>query len=252
VRLENTFIGADGVGEKTERRLWEQGVTRWSEFDRSVLGGKRGRNVAAFVSTAQDRLADDDAAYFDSTLPSGERWRLYENFSESTTFFDIETTGLDHDRDRVTTVTFHRDGDTTTLVRGDDLTRGAVREQFEASDLIATFNGKRFDVPFLETSFDLSVDVPHLDLMYTCKKLGLSGGLKQVERDLDLDRDRPDLSGRDAVRLWRDHERGRDGALDTLIEYNREDTENLRRVIERVTDDLHEQVFERARNGDVH
>jgi len=251
VRLENTFIGADGVGEKTERRLWREGVTRWSEFDRSVLGGRRGRNVEEFVATARDRLADDDAAYFESTLPSGERWRLYENFAETTTFFDIETTGLDRDRDRVTTVTFHRDGDTTTLVRGDDLTAGAVREQFRESDLIATFNGKRFDVPFLESSFDLSVDVPHLDLMYTCRKVGLSGGLKEIERDLGLDREKPDLSGRDAVRLWREHERGRDGALDTLIEYNREDTVNLRRVAERVTDDLHEQVFEQARRGEA-
>jgi uncharacterized protein YprB with RNaseH-like and TPR domain len=86
--------------------------------------------------------------------------------------------------------------------------------------------------------------------MYTCRKLDLSGGLKEIERDLGLDRDRPDLSGRDAVRLWRDHERGRDGALDTLIEYNREDTVNLRRVADRVTDDLHERVFERARRGD--
>ncbi len=251
MRLENTFIGADGVGERTERRLWEQGITHWDEFDPVVLGAKRGRSVAEFVDTARDRLADDDAAYFDSTLPSGERWRIYENFSEATTFFDIETTGLDHERDRVTTVTFHRDGDTTTLIRGDDLTRGAVREQFERSDLIATFNGKRFDVPFLETSFDLSVDVPHLDLMYTCRKLDLSGGLKQVERDLGLDRDRPDLSGRDAVRLWREHERGRDGALDTLVEYNREDTVNLKRVAERVTDDLHERVFEDARPDDA-
>jgi len=251
VRLENTFIGADGVGERTERRLWEQGITHWDEFDPGVLGAKRGQSVAEFVDTARDRLADDDAAYFDATLPSGERWRIYENFAEATTFFDIETTGLDHERDRVTTVTFHRDGDTTTLIRGDDLTRGAVREQFERSDLVATFNGKRFDVPFLETSFDLSVDVPHLDLLYTCRKLDLTGGLKQVERDLGLDRDRPDLSGRDAVRLWREHERGRDGALDTLVEYNREDTENLRRVAERVTDGLHERVFEDARSDDA-
>jgi hypothetical protein len=31
MRLENTFIGARGVGETTERDLWQRGVTHWDE-----------------------------------------------------------------------------------------------------------------------------------------------------------------------------------------------------------------------------
>ncbi|HKL30290.1 MAG TPA: ribonuclease H-like domain-containing protein [Natrialbaceae archaeon] len=248
MRLENTFVGARGIGETTERDLWRQGVTHWDDFDRSVLGGKRGRRLEDFIEEARDRLADDDARFFDDALPNGERWRLYENFRENACFFDIETTGLDHDRDVVTTVSFHRDGETTTLVRGRDLTREAVRAQLDEASLLVTFNGKRFDVPFLETSFDLDVNTPHLDAMYTCRKLDLSGGLKPIEREIGLDRDRPDISGRDAVRLWHEYERGDESALETLVEYNREDTVNLRRLLDDVTGRLHDRVFERVRS----
>jgi uncharacterized protein YprB with RNaseH-like and TPR domain len=79
--------------------------------------------------------------------------------------------------------------------------------------------------------------------MYTAKKIGLSGGLKQVEKDIGIERDRPDISGRDAVRLWREHESGRDGALETLISYNREDTVNLRTLADEVTTRLDQRVF---------
>ena len=73
MRLENTFVGARGIGETTERDLWRQGVTHWDDFDRSVLGGKRGRRLEDFIEEARDRLADDDARFFDDALPNGER-----------------------------------------------------------------------------------------------------------------------------------------------------------------------------------
>jgi uncharacterized protein YprB with RNaseH-like and TPR domain len=244
VRIENSFIPVSGVGEATERKLWSSGVTHWDEFDGSVVGSTRAERIESFIEDARPRLDRGDADFFDRALPSGERWRLYENFREDACFFDIETTGLDQQRDSVTTVSFHRDGDTTTLVRGDDLTADAVAAQLEDAQLLVTFNGKRFDVPFLETSFDLDLNQPHVDLMYTCKQLGYSGGLKQVEKDVGIERDRPDLSGRDAVRLWREHERGDDGALETLISYNRDDAVNLKELMETAQDELHSDVFE--------
>jgi hypothetical protein len=242
VRIENSFIPVQGVGSKTERSLWEQGITHWDDFDGSVVGPTTAERIESFIDVARDHVASGNSRFFDESFPSGERWRLYEDFRDSTTFFDIETTGLDHDRNDVTTVSFHRGGETTTLVRGDNLTAGALREQFADADLIATFNGKRFDVPFLEANFDVSVDVPHLDLMYTCRKLDLSGGLKQIERDVGIERDRPDISGRDAVRLWHEYERGDDSSLDTLVAYNRDDAVNLKALADTVTASLHDEV----------
>lgn len=243
MRIENSFIPVRGVGETTERRLWHDGITHWDDFTPDVVGRQTGENIDAFIDEARTHLDAGDATFFDGAFPSGERWRLYENFRDGACFFDIETTGLDHDRNRVTTVSFHCAGDTTTLVAGDDLTRETVQAQFDAADLLVSFNGKRFDVPFLETSFGMDVEVPHLDLMYTCRKLGLSGGLKPIEREVGIERDRPDISGRDAVRLWREHEAGRDGSLETLVSYNREDAVNLRTLADEVTGRLHDDLF---------
>ncbi len=242
MRIENSFIPVSGVGETTERNLWAAGVTNWDSFDPSHVGPTTGERIEAFIDTARDRLDREDSRFFGERFPSSELWRCYENFRDDTVFFDIETTGLSPGRDDVTTVSFHRDGDTTTLVRGDDLTAGNLREQLDGS-LLVTFNGASFDVPFLEESFDLDIDTPHIDAMYAAKKVGLSGGLKAIEPEVGIERDRPDISGRDAVRLWREHERGKDGSLETLVSYNREDTVNLKTLLDEVTDRLHDQTF---------
>ena len=242
MRLENTYIAVDGVGEKTERKLWASGARRWSEFDRSLCGPTTADRIESFIERARPRLADEDATFFDRELPDSERWRLYENFREEACFFDIETTGLNHTYDDVTCVSAHRGGRTETLVRGDDLTAENLRELLDAP-LLITFNGARFDVPFLETSFDFAIDAPHLDLMYPCKRAGLTGGLKAIEPEVGVERDRPDISGEDAVRLWREHERGVDGSLDTLVSYNREDTVNLQQVADTAIERLDRQLF---------
>ncbi|MFD1645327.1 ribonuclease H-like domain-containing protein [Haloarchaeobius litoreus] len=244
MRIENSFIPVRGVGEQTERDLWRAGITHWDEFDGSVVGPTTADRIESFIETATGRLDAGDTRFFDEQFPGSERWRFYENFREDTCFFDIETTGLSQERDDVTTVSFHRGGETTTLVQGDDLTAGALREQFDDAALVATFNGARFDVPFLETSFDVDIDVPHVDLMYPCKRLGLSGGLKSIEKEVGIARDEPDITGRDAVRLWHEYERGSDEALDTLVRYNRDDARNLQTLMDVVTDGLHARVFE--------
>jgi uncharacterized protein YprB with RNaseH-like and TPR domain len=207
------------------------------------VGSTTAERIESFIDTARSRLADGDARYFGERFPSGSYWRLYENFAERTCFLDIETTGLDHTHDDVTVVGLHRAGETDALVNGRDLTRERLAAELDDAKLLVTFNGKRFDVPFLETSFDLDIDVPHLDLMYPCRQMGLTGGLKEIEQRVGIDRDRPDLSGRDAVRLWREYERGDERSLETLVSYNRDDTANMERLVDIVTDRLHDDVF---------
>lgn len=241
MRLENSFILADGVGETTERRLWERGVTHWEDVLDGAVSGARGENLRRFVQRARPRLESDDAPFFESQLPGGEYWRMAENFEVAG--FDIETTGLDAETSVVTTVSVHRDGETETLVRGRDLTAANLRREFDAADVLVSFNGKRFDVPFLESAFDLEVTTPHLDLMYPARRVGLTGGLKAIERAVGIDRE-SDVDGREAVELWHRYQAGDEAALDRLVRYNRLDAENLLALTDAVVDRLDGEVFE--------
>lgn len=244
MRIENSFIPVRGVGETTERRLWEHGITHWDEFDGSVVGETLADRISSFIDDGRRHLERGDVSVFADAMPAASRWRCYENVREETCFLDIETTGLDASCNDVTTVSLHQGGETKTFVQGRDLTSQRLEDELEEAALLATFNGQRFDVPFLEGCYDIDVTTPHVDLMYPCKTLGLDGGLKAIERELGIDRDMPDLTGRDAVRLWHEYERGDDAALERLIEYNRADTRNMKPLMEIVTTQLHQSVFE--------
>ncbi|MFB6310073.1 MAG: ribonuclease H-like domain-containing protein [Salinirussus sp.] len=243
MRLENTFLPVEGVGPTTERRLWDAGVTHWEDFDGSVLGPTRGERISSFIDRGVKALDAGEIDFFDERLPSAEHWRYWRNFRDKAVAVDIETTGLDPDRAMVTTVTVRQGDDVRTLVRGDDLTGASLREVFDTAELLITYNGKQFDVPFLESAFDVDLNHPHLDCMYVARAAGLSGGLTEVERTLGLERRLPEVDGRDAVRLWHAHEAGHDGALERLIRYNQEDVRHLPTILDRAVERLTPEPF---------
>lgn len=246
MRIENSFIPVHGVGESTERGLWRDGVLTWDEFHPRYLGEKTGQRVESFIAEASEHLDDGNIRFFGDNLPSGELWRIYENVRDDAAFFDIETTGLSPRSNKVTTVSVQRDDETETFVQGQDLTTDALRDSLTDASMLVSFNGKCFDQPFLEHHYDVDLDIPHLDLMYTCRRLDLTGGLKQIEHDLGLAREGvEDVDGREAVRLWHRYEHSDDeAALDRLVKYNRFDTENLRELLETVHGRLRADVFE--------
>jgi hypothetical protein len=96
-------------------------------------------------------------------------------------------------------------------------------------DVLVTYNGLCFDIPFIERSFGVKLPQAQIDLRFVLKSLGYTGGLKGCERSVGLDRQ--DLKGVDgyfAVLLWRDFEsKNNEKALETLIAYNVLDAVNL-------------------------
>lgn len=245
MKLENSFILAPGVGEKTEQKLWKNGVTHWDNIsDTSAIGSTKREKIEMFLEKARKNLEVGNSYFFGDKLPNKSLWRAYRNFEQDACFFDIETTGLDQRKNKVTTIAFHKNGNTETLVRGDDLTRENIQRIISDSSMLVSFNGKKFDQPFLEHNFNLDIDTPHLDLMYPCKRIGLTGGLKSIEQQLQVERELEDVDGREAVRLWKKYEnKGNEEALKKLIKYNGYDARNLKDVLERVHDRLEREFY---------
>jgi uncharacterized protein YprB with RNaseH-like and TPR domain len=104
-----------------------------------------------------------------------------------------------------------------------------------------TFFGSVFDVPYLSAKFpDLQFPALHFDLCFAARRLALRGGLKHIEQGMGIDRHQAisGLDGLDAVRLWFQWRRGDTIARDTLLSYNRADTENLVLLADRFYEDM--------------
>src|SRR5262249_50761743 len=123
---------------------------------------------------------------FADLLPGKEAWRLYRDFRTGCAFLDIETTGLGGPGDHVTTVALYDGLTLRTYVHGRNLHDFA--RDVAAYRLLVTYNGKTFDLPFLERAMGLRLTQAHIDLRYVLKALGVGGGLKECERLLGVER----------------------------------------------------------------
>ncbi len=230
--LRHTFLHLPGIGSQRERALWEQGILDWDRFlaaaESGALSERIGRPAAPILRRCQAALAAADADFFRELLPSREMWRLCPLFARQALFLDIETTGLSSWGDQVTVIGGLGGGQLALFVRGVNLDEfPAYVRQFP---LLVTFNGSRFDVPFLRAHFPKArLDQAHIDLRFVLASLGYRGGLKAVERNLGLRRDRSiqEVDGFEAVRLWRRSCRGDRAALEKLLLYNLTDVVNL-------------------------
>lgn len=232
--LTSTFVLLKGIGAHSERRLWEDGVADWDIFlSRSEVLGISSHRKAAYDSTlrrAQDQLQIGNLRFFSECLKSREHWRLLETAGERTLFLDIETTGASPCDGDVTVIGLYRNGRLTSLVQGETLTADRLSAELAEADLLVTFFGSVFDLPYLRAKFPL-VDfrLPHFDLCFAARRLGFRGGLKHIELHVGLERERDlwGLDGWDAVRLWHRWRAGDMAALDQLLRYNAADTCNL-------------------------
>ena len=121
-------------------------------------------------------------------------------------YLDIETTGLSRFSNDITVIGIHLVGNANSrLVQlfGDDVTKDNLIESLEGVNTIFTYNGSRFDLPFIYSylGVDLSRHYYHRDLMYDCWKNNLYGGYKAVEEYLDIPRQTKGISGKRGVPL---------------------------------------------------
>jgi len=235
--LNNTYIHIPGVGKGLEQKIWAQGIHTWKEFlemeDRISIPSSRKAKICDELRKSAEHLAAKDQCFFSQCLPSAEHWRAYSLFSDSVAFVDIETTGLSKSRDKITLVGIYNGKESKTYIKNINL--DDIVEELSKYKLLVSFNGARFDLPFIKSEFpEIEFKQLHIDLMYPLRRIGYNGGLKNIEKLLGISRsdDTEGMTGFDAVRLWKKYERGDREALDKLIKYNREDIVNLKYIIE--------------------
>ena len=153
-------------------------------------------------------------------------------------YLDIETTGLYPQRDRITVIgIYFHNGDEGHLVQlyNDKLNCDELLKTMEGTNNVFTYNGDRFDLPFIQVHFgaDLSQMHKHTDLMFDCWRHNLKGGFKAILRRLGISRETDGLTGLHAIWLWEKYCKTDDkSALDLLLKYNRDDVVNLKQLRE--------------------
>ena len=227
--LEQTFVHIQKIGLKTEKKLWDRGVLTWHHFldhHQTIFSPARDESIREELESSIAHLAD--IRYFSERLPSSEMWRVFETFKDKAVYLDIETSGLYQGVDEITVIGLYDGRTVQSFVNGKNL------EQFEIAmasyDLAITFNGTRFDLPFIKRCFKhIALPPAHIDLCFFLRKLGYKGGLKSIEKQVGLTReeDVEGLGGFEAVLLWQAYQQGDEDALDRLVRYNRADIVNL-------------------------
>jgi hypothetical protein len=164
-------------------------------------------------------------------------WRLYPQFKEDCCFLDVETDSYG----KITVVGISNYYTTATFVQGFNLERKLLEKELAKYKLLVTFNGGAFDLPKLKKKLLLELKMPHIDLKPLCVKLGLKGGLKEVEKMLNAKR--PAHLYGNPVDLWKAfHASGDREYLELLIDYNKEDIENLKGIMNVVYKKMREKV----------
>jgi uncharacterized protein YprB with RNaseH-like and TPR domain/predicted nuclease with RNAse H fold len=264
--IEQTFIHLPGIGRKTEHRLWQGGFRSWEKLRDALSNGLRLRDLfdpgrtqqtllfSAPYGTQSDKrcvawldaleeseraLREQHFAYFLERLNSSNYWRVLAPFLHAALYLDIETTGLTKDLNYMTVVGALHGNRFYQWVWPEPL--DLLTELIRQSPLVVTFNGARFDIPFLRhQAAEIPAPRAHVDLLYLARAAGHAGGQKEVEEQLGLTRpvEVQGLEGKEAVALWCNALCGDRASFRRLLQYNETDVAMLPRLAEKLCNKL--------------
>lgn len=233
--LTKTFCHISGISAASEKSLWDNGITHWDLFMErystiNCLPKNKIAKIAEELPHSQKALEQKNLRYFKNLLPSKEHWRLAP--MGKIAYVDIETLGMTRHPEAITVIGLFDGSHCHSYIKGINL--ADAHAKLQEFDTFVTFNGKLFDLPFIESHFGYQYDAVHLDLRFMLNELGLKGGLKSIEKQLGLARadDLLEVDGFEAVRLWHRYCCGDSSALKNLLRYNREDVVNLKVLLE--------------------
>ena len=247
--IQNTFLFLERVKKGIEKNLWNQGIDSWDSFlnTKKIIGLSNRRKLYydRKIIEARKQLYNLNSTYFKKILPQSEYYRLYDFFKEDCVFLDIETTGLDRKNDDITVIGLFDGVNTKTMIKNINLNYKKLKNELQRYKLIVTFNGSSFDVPFINKLYpSLLPDIPNFDVRSVTDRLGLKGGLKEIEKKIGIKRSKiiEKFYGGDALALWKMYRAtGDDYYLKLLVEYNEEDIINLKTIADYCVEKLRPQ-----------
>ena len=281
--LERTFLHLPGIGRTRERALWQNGILSWDALEAALISGVPPRDLFSkdplvqpslfppapsaledievvghpcewsdsrvgawlkHLSDSRHALRAADYGYFVDKLDAGEHWRILAGLREEALYLDIETTGLSIEFNYVTVIGAMYKRKLYQWVWPEPIDE--LRELIREAPLIVTFNGRRFDVPFLSAwAPDIPQPRAHVDLLYLIRALGIEGGQKAAEAHFGLQRDDTvqGVDGAEAVVLWCRALWGDRESYKRLLRYNRYDVEMMLDLGRLVSQSLAERTF---------
>lgn len=233
-----SFSQIKGISAGKEEGYWASGQTlaslAESLSDQQTLfcEDRSSDEVLRSISALQD----GDAAFFQDRLDRRFYYRIAYSFPQDVMFLDIETTGLSTIYHYVTCVGWILNGAYGCWLQGTD--PEPFRSAFRSAKIIVTFNGTMFDCKFLDHAFHTEEfsQKANLDLMFLCRRFGLKGGQKEIERSVGFSRPEAlkETDGKEAIALWYSFLFGKRPALKRLIQYNYYDVLGMAYILDRV------------------
>ena len=241
--LTRTFLHIPGIGPLRERDIWRDGILTWDDMlkDRDLFDDGPSAALEQQLTLSRQKLRERNALWFEQRLGPDEAWRLAADFDDGQiAYMDIETDGGEatalregEDAPGGTTVCAVWDGvEARVFLRNRDLEE--IPAYLSRYKVLCTFNGKSFDIPYLEGRFGKDFfGGAHLDLRPIATAVGLRGGLKKIEKQVGIERTASirRYTGYDAVKLWGAYRGGRKDALEPLARYNLADAVNLQSLL---------------------
>jgi uncharacterized protein YprB with RNaseH-like and TPR domain/predicted nuclease with RNAse H fold len=182
---------------------------------------------------------EEDLGFFVARLKPRDHWRIVMPRLPRALYLDIETTGLSFEHNYVTVIGVLYEGTFHQWVWPQRL--DGFQELLQVAQVVVTFNGARFDLPFLQARIPgIGQPRAHIDLLPLARAMGARGGQKSVEEQLRLRRASAvrSVDGAEAVTLWSRTLYGDASAYRKLLLYNQQDVVMLPRIASRVCEEL--------------